>query len=113
MLSASEIVNHSKIGDISDDTKFLDGRTMAEYKAMLITLTDKAIAMIPAAVKQAGKEDAKIGLDGMYRKAVRQSWKTSNDYWMTMQSGQQGLTSISKDQIGDIVRMLCNMIDAQ
>jgi hypothetical protein len=110
-MNGQQIVSTSTIGQISDEIKFLDGRTMADYKTMLVTLTDKAIAMIPSAVKQAGKEDAKIGLDEMFRKAVRQSWKGDAQYWTTMQSGSTGLTVISKEQIGDIVRMLCNIID--
>jgi len=110
-MNGQQIVSNSTIGQISDETKFMDGRTMIDYKAMLINLTDKAIAMIPAAVKQADKEDAKIGLDEMFRKAARQSWKGGTDYYTTMQNGNTGLTVISKEQIGDIVRMLCNMID--
>lgn len=110
-MNGQQIINNSTIGQISDATKFLDGHTMAEFKSMLVSLTDKAITMLPSAIKQAGKEDAKLALDEMFRKAVRQSWKTSTDYYCQMQNGNTGLTVISRDQIGDIVRMLCNMID--
>lgn len=109
-LTGTEIVNVSKIGQISDDVTFLDGRTMADYKAILVKIADKAIAMIPAAVKQAGKEDAKIALDEMYRKAVRQTWKGETDYWTTL-NGNKAITKISREQVGDITRILCNMID--
>src|SRR5687767_6324057 len=110
-LTGQQIVSFSTIGQISDETKFLDGRTMADYKAMLVSLTDKAIAMIPAAVANASKEDAKIGLDEMYRKAARQMWKGETQYFATTQNGNTGITVITKEQIGDVVRMLCNMID--
>lgn len=110
-LTGKEIVNVSKIGQIADDVNFLDGRTMADYKSILAKIADKAIAMIPAAVKQAGKEDAKIALDEMYRKAVSQTWKGSLDYWTTNQKGDKAIRIISRDQVGDITRILCNMID--
>lgn len=110
-LTGTEIVNVSKIGQISDDVAFLDGRTMADYKAILAKIADKAIAMIPAAVKQAGKENAKIALDEMYRKAVAQTWKGSLDYWTTNQKGNKAITIITRDQIGDITRILRNMVD--
>ncbi len=110
MLTGLEIVTVSKIGKIADDVQFLDGRTMADYKAILVKIADKAIAMLPAAVKQAGKEDAKIALDEMYKKAVSQTWKGSLDYWTT-KDGNKAITVITRDQISDITRILCNMID--
>lgn len=109
-MNGQQIVSFSEIGKISDDTKFLDGRTMADYKAMLISLTDKAIAMIPAAVANGGKEDAKIGLDEMYRKAARQMWKGETDYWTT-KDGNKAIRKIEKWQMDDVVRMLCNIVD--
>lgn len=109
-MNGQQIVTVSEIGKIADDVKFLDGRTMADYKAVLASIADKAIAMIPSAVKQAGKEDVKIALDEMYRKAVRQTWKGETDYWTTL-NGNKAITKISREQVGDITRMLCNMID--
>lgn len=109
-MNGQQIVTVSEIGKIADDVKFLDGRTMADYKALLAKIADKAIAMIPAAVKEAGKEDAKIALDGMYRKAVSQAWKGSLDYWTT-KDGNKAITVINRWQMDDVVRMLCNMID--
>ena len=109
-MNGQQIVSYSEIGKIADDTKFLDGRTMADYKSILANVADKAIAMIPAAVKQAGKDNAKIALDSMYRKAVSQAWKGSLDYWTT-KDGNKAITVINRWQMEDVVRMLCSMVD--
>jgi hypothetical protein len=109
-MNGQEIVNLSVIGRIADDIKFLDGRTMADYKAVLASIADKAIAAIPGAVEQAGKEYAKNALDGMYRSAVSKTWNGSLEYWTT-HNGHKAITQITRHQVDDVVRMLCNMID--
>lgn len=109
-MNGQQIVSFSEIGKISDDTKFLDGRTMAEYKAMLINIANKAVAMIPAATKQANKEDVKLQLDSQFRKAARINWHGSLDYWTT-KDGNKAITQIARWQMDDVVRMLCNLID--
>lgn len=109
-MNGQQIVSFSEIGKIADDVKFLDGRTMADYKAILAKVADKAITMIPAAVQQVGKEDAKDQLDTLYRKAISQTWKGSLDYWTT-KDGNKAITQIARYQMDDVVRMLCNMVD--
>ena len=110
-MNGQQIVDFSEIGKISNDTQFLDGRTMADYKAMLVTIADKAIAIIPSAIAQVGKEETKSQLDQMYRTAARKNWKGETDYWTVNSKGQKAITKIDRWQMDDVVRMLCNMVD--
>ena len=110
-MNGQQIVDFSEIGKISDDTRFMDGRTMADYKSMLITMADKVIAIIPAAITQVGKEETKNQIDSMYRIAARKNWNGKTDYYTTDSKGNKAITEIARWQMDDIVRMLCNLVD--
>lgn len=111
-MNAREIVNASTVGRMNDTTPFFGSdKTIGDYKAMLVTLVEKALPMIPGAIVQLGKEEAGYALDGMLRKAIRQTWTTSTQYFAEMSDGHQGLTEISKSDIGDVIRILTNIIN--
>lgn len=110
-MNGQQIVSFSEIGKIADDKVFMDGRTMADYKSMLVTIADKVITMIPAAVKQAGKDETKNQLEQVFVKAARINWHGSTDYYTVNERGDKAITDIAKWQLNDVVRMLCNLVD--
>lgn len=109
-LTGAEIVKFSQIGKIADDVQFVDGRTMADYKAMLATLADQMIAVIPAAVAEVGKAQTKEQLDELYRINAKRTWGKT-DYWTINGKGDKAITEIARWQMDDLVRMLRNMVD--
>lgn len=109
-MNGQQIVKVSEIGKIADDIKFLDGRTMAQYKAMLADLADKMIAVIPNAVAEVGKSQTKEQLDELYRINAKRIWGKT-DYWTTNSKGDKAITEIARFQLDDVVRMLRNLVD--
>ena len=110
-MNGQQIVNASEIGKIADDVTFLDGRTMADYKAMLITIADKALSMIPQVVAQLGREETKSQLETMFLTAAKKNWKGATDYWTTNSNGDKAITIVSRWQLEDVSRILCNIVD--
>ena len=109
-MNGQQIINHSEIGKLDDGLKFLDGRTMAEFKTALINLADKAIEMIPGAVEKVGAAEAKVQLASLFSRAAKASWKGTLDYFSINASGNKAITQIENWQLDDIARIVCNHI---
>lgn len=109
-MNGKQIVEVSEIGKISDNTQFTDGRTMAQYKAMLADLADKMIAVIPNAIAEVGKSETKGQLDELYRINVKRTWGKT-DYWTVNSRGDKAISEIASWQLDDVVRMLRNLVD--
>lgn len=109
-LTGAEIVSISKIGQLSNNLKFMDGRSIADYKSMLATICDRAIAVIPAAVGQMGKDNTKSQLESMFFVAAKKNWNGSTNYWTTL-NGNRAITQVERWQLADVARILCNIVD--